>query len=91
MKRIEDVWPKILEYEGETFYTVKGRPCSYKVVGSQIVLLNTNRNIPKSNIERALEVANPTVSQFERMNLQGPSYIMAIIKDERILGNGVHK
>ncbi|MDD3417210.1 MAG: hypothetical protein PHY47_24980 [Lachnospiraceae bacterium] len=31
-----------------------------------------------------LTVINPTVSKFEAMNLQGPSYIYAIISDARI-------
>ena len=80
------IWNNILEHEGETFYTVTGKPCSYKILGNQIVLQNTNRNIPRSNIEKALAVINPSVSKFERINLQGPSYIMAIITDPRIKG-----
>ncbi len=78
------IWANIVKHEGEQFFTVTGRPCSYKISGNQIILLNTTRNIPRSNIERSLEVVNPTVSQFENMNLQGPSYIMAIITDPRI-------
>ena len=84
MNEYDRIWANIVNHEGEQFYTVTGRPCSYKISGNQIILLNTTRNIPRSNIERALEVVNPTVSQFERMNLQGPSYIMAIITDPRI-------
>lgn len=84
MSKYDRIWANIVKHAGEQFYTVKGRPCSYKISGNQIILLNTTRNIPRSNIERALDVVNPTVSQFERMNLQGPSYIMAIISDPRI-------
>jgi hypothetical protein len=84
MNDCDQIWTNILKHEGEQFYTITGRPCSYKISGNQIVLLNTNRNIPRSNIERALAVVNPTVSKFESMNLQGPSYIMAIITDPRI-------
>jgi len=78
------VWTNILDHEGEKFYTVTGEPCSYKISGNQIVLLNTNRNIPRSNIERALTIEKPTVSKLSAMNLQGPSYILAIITDPRI-------
>ena len=84
MNEYDRICANIVNHEGEQFYTVTGRPCSYKVSGNQIILLNTTRNIPRSNIERALEIVNPTVSQFERLNLQGPSYIMAIITDPRI-------
>lgn len=84
MNEIDQIWTNIINHQREQFYTVKGKACSYEISGNQIILLNTNRNIPKSNIERALSVINPTVSEFERMNLQGPSYIMAIITDSRI-------
>jgi hypothetical protein len=84
MNEYDRIWANIVNYEGEQFFTITGRPCSYKVFGNQIILPNTTRNIPRSNIERALEIVNPTVSQFERMNLQAPSYILAIITDPRI-------
>lgn len=84
MSEFDRIWTNILKHEGEEFYTVTGKPCSYRISGNQIVLLNTNRNISRSNIECALDVVNPTVSKLERMNLQGPSYIMAIITDSRI-------
>lgn len=80
----DKVWRNIVNHEGEQFHTVTGKICSYRISGNQIVLINTNRNIPKSNIEQALTVVNPTVSKLESMNLQGPSYIMAIITDPRI-------
>ena len=78
------IWTNISNHQGEELNTVRGRTCSYKIAGNQIVLLNTNRNIPRSNIEQALAVINPTVSKLEAMNLQGPSYILAIINDPRI-------
>jgi hypothetical protein len=84
MNEYDKIWANIVKHEGEQFYTVTGRPCYYKISGNQIILLNTTRNIPRSNIERALDVVNPKVSQLERMNLQGPSYILAIIGDPRI-------
>jgi len=84
MSEFDRIWTNILKHEGEEFYTVTGKPCSYRISGNQIVLLNTNRNISRSNIECALDVVNPTVSKLESMNLQGPSYIMAIITDSRI-------
>lgn len=78
------IWTNILNPQGEEFHTVRGKTYSYKFSGNQLVLLNTNRNIPRRNIEQALTVINPTVSKFEEMNLQGPSYIFAIISDPRI-------
>ncbi|MBS5934153.1 MAG: hypothetical protein KIC94_14935 [Clostridiales bacterium] len=78
------IWTNILNHQGEEFHTVRGKTCSYKISGNHIVLLNTNRTIPRSNIEQAITVINPTVSKFNSMNLQGSSYIFAIISDSRI-------
>lgn len=69
MSEFDKVWSNILKHEGEEFYTVTGKPCSYRISGNQVVLLNTNRNISRSNIERALGVVDPTVSKLESMNL----------------------
>lgn len=81
---INSVWNNIIKYEGQKFYTKRGIECTYIIKGEQIVLQNTNRNIPRSNIEKAIAVDNPSVYKFEKLNLQGPSYIYAIITDERI-------
>lgn len=81
MKDNDCIWINILNHQGEEFHTVRGKTCSYKISGNQLVLLNTNRNISRSNIEQSLTVINPTVSKFEAMNFQGPSYIFAIISE----------
>ena len=84
---IDKIWNNIIKYQGEQFFTtVKKKPFSYIVNGNSIVLQNTNRIIPRSNVERALEINSPTVSKFVGMNLQGPSYLLAIITDNRIIG-----
>lgn len=84
MNNFESIWKNICDHEKEIFYTKRHRPCSYKVSGNQLILLNTTRNIPRSNFERALTVDDPSPSKFQRLNLQGPSYIYAIITDPRI-------
>lgn len=81
---IETIWKRIKMYEGETFYTKTGCPYTYHVRNHIMVLENTNRNIPIGDFEKALAVANPGVVEFQRMNLQGPSYIYGIITDYRI-------
>jgi hypothetical protein len=81
---IDKIWHKIRAHEGEVFYTKTGKPFTYHTKGSLIVLENTNRNIPIGNIEKALSVINPSVVEFQRMNLQGPSYLYGIITDSRI-------
>lgn len=78
------IWNNIIKCQGELFFTtVEKKPFSYIVKENSIVLQNTNRIIPRSNVEKALEVQSPTVSDLN--NLQGPSYLLAIITDSRIV------
>lgn len=81
---IETVWPKIVLHAGEVFYTKRGIPYTYHIRDQALVLENTNRSIPYKNFETALNITNPSPSQFTRLNLQGPAYIYGIITDERI-------
>ena len=81
---IETVWARIIEHSGEVFYTKRGIPYTYHIRNHQLILENTNRNIPYSNFETALTVVNPNIVKFEHLNLQGPSYIYGIITDDRI-------
>lgn len=82
---VELIWSRIKANSGEVFYTKTGRPYTYHVNNQTVVLENTNRNIPMSNFEKALAVANPSVVEFNRLNLQGSSYIYGIITDPRII------
>jgi hypothetical protein len=81
---IEQVWRNIKAHEGETFFTKKGKEFTYHMTDRLVILENTNRNIPIGNFEKAIGVTNPSVVAFQKMNLQGPSYIYGIITDERI-------
>ena len=78
------IWSRIVAHAGEIFYTKRGISYTYHVRNHLVVLENTNRNIPYSNFETALTVTNPNIVKFERLNLQGPSYIYGIITDPRI-------
>ena len=82
---IEFIWKRIRMFEGETFYTKNGCPYSYHTTNRILVLENTNRNIPIGDFEKALAVEKPSVVGFQRLNLQGPSYIYGIITDPRII------
>ena len=81
---IQTMWERIVAHAGEEFHTKRGIPYTYHVRNRQLILENTNRKIPYSNFETALSVVNPNIVKFERLNLQGPSYIYGIITDERI-------
>lgn len=83
MTNIEIVWSKIKEYEGETFSQIRGGVFTYKIHGNYILPDRTNVQISKKHIEKAL-VHYPLQNTVRIQNLRGPSYIYAIIMDERI-------
>jgi len=83
---IDNVWDRIIRYEGDLFHTVRGLPFTYKVVRNAIITDRTNRSLTKSNIEKALQylpVKNP--GQITNA-VQGSSYVYALLTDVRIIG-----
>lgn len=82
-KKIDRVWNNILKHEGEAFYTITKIEYRY-VVKDNYILVNDDprRRITKANLEKALEIVNPTPS---KINLRGQSYIYGIITDSRIV------
>ena len=83
LKNIEKVRDNICKHEGEAFYTITNIEYNY-VVKDNYLLINNDfrRRISKSNLEKALEIENPTPS---KINLRGQSYIYGIITDHRII------
>lgn len=80
----EFIWNRIKQNEGQIFYTVTNRPCSYEFRDTYLKLLNTNRCIPKTQIEQAWLMKAKQPSEIS--DFMAPSYIIAIITDKRIIG-----
>ena len=86
MQRIDIVLMNLRRYAGEKFYTVKGKEFTYKMRGDTIVLQNTNRQIPRSNLELVLSGPFPrNVGEMQRLGVQGPSYLYALLTAPRIM------
>lgn len=83
---IEAVWARIVTHEGEEFRQKQGRRFTYVVTGNRLNLSTTNRNLPKSQFAQALALV-PLNGPGEIQDLQGPSYLYAILMDERIRAN----
>lgn len=81
---IAPVWRRICSCAGQTFRTPRGMTYSYQIFQQQICMNNTNCAIPRSDVAKALTVPNPTVLRFQKMKLQGPSYLLGILSDSRI-------
>ncbi len=77
------VWQRIAEHAGESFRLKRAKRFTYEVTGNTLRPSTTNRNIPRKDVEEAfgrLPVGGPG----ELQDLQGPSYIYAILTDERV-------
>ena len=80
---ISKVWKKITDCAGQTFHTKTGVPFSYHIRNEYIYLENTNRAIPKRQVEESLSIRSDFVSDYKKF--QGAAYLFGILHDERIL------
>jgi len=80
-----DVWARICACEGEVFHQKRGQPFMYSIIGSSLFPSTTNRMLPRSQFEEALKRL-PVSGPGELNDLQGPSYLYAILTDHRIAG-----
>lgn len=80
---IETVWSRIVAYQGETFRQMRGKEFQYRVAGNSINLSTTNRSISKSTFAQALNFV-PLPDTTLVQHLQAPSYLYAILMDNRI-------
>jgi hypothetical protein len=83
MTEIDTVWTRINSHAGETFRQVRGGEFRYRVEGDCVIPNRTNRQLPKSHFEKALR-RMPVTGPGELQDLQGPSYLYAILTDPRI-------
>jgi len=76
-------WQRVQQHAGEAFTTVTGKEFRYSAAAGSVQMQTTNRMLPRSDFEKALDrmpVAGPSALQ----DLQGPSYIYAILNDPRV-------
>ena len=83
MTGFEKVWNRIKAHEGETFTQIRGGEFTYEVSGNTVIPDRTNRIFPRSNFEKAFDLV-PLENTTQVQHLQGPSYIYAIMMDDRI-------
>lgn len=77
------MWAKVQQHSGEMFRTVTGKEFRFEAHSGGVDMLTTNRTLPRSAFEQAftrMPVSGPGALQ----DLQGPSYIYAILTDPRV-------
>ena len=83
MATFEVVWARIQAHQGEVFHQVRGGEFTYAVSGNAVHPDRTTRDLHKSQFEKALERV-PVAGPGDLQDLQGPSYLYAILTDPRI-------
>jgi hypothetical protein len=79
----EVVWKRIETEAGKDFALMRGAPFTYAVSHGAVHPSRTNHQIPKSHFEKAL-VLVPLKNTAVVQDLRGPSFIYAILMDERV-------
>lgn len=80
-----EIWRQIVALEGQPFRQKAGKPFSYRVRGNAIVPSTTTRLLSRSQFAQAYERL-PVAGPGQLSDLQGPSYLYAILTDPRIFG-----
>lgn len=84
MISVEELWRRMKQYEGIEFTQMRGKQFTYLVKGDEIIPSTTDWAIPKEHFKKALErLPLKNMAPLQR-DLIGPSYIFAIMNDERI-------
>jgi hypothetical protein len=85
MTTIDQVWNNIKTNQNEVFHQIRGQSFSYIVQGNAVRPSATNRSISKGDFEKAISRL-PLRNTVTIQDLQGPSYVFALLNDERIVG-----
>jgi hypothetical protein len=84
---IDAIWKRIIELEGETFYTARGLAFTYKVIDKDKIMPyrdgNTRWTINKNLIEKAMTFPKYSGTEFNK-TIIASSYVAGILNDKRI-------
>ncbi len=80
---IDELWARINSFKGKVFHQVRGGEFTYTIERDYLQLSRTNQAISKNELKKALELV-PLKNTTPVQHLRAPSYIYAILMDERI-------
>ena len=76
-------WARVQQHSGETFRTITGKEFRYEARPGGVEMLTTSRMLPRSSFEEAF-ARMPVPGPGALQDLQGPSYLYAILTDPRV-------
>ena len=82
-RSISEVWQRIVAHAGEEFRLIGGKTFTYDVHGNYLRPAGRVRHLSRTNFEKALARV-PLNNTGSVRDLQGPSYVFAILMDRRV-------
>ncbi len=83
MTSFDTVWHRIVTLQGRDVLPEEGQSFRNGMSGNSVVPSTTNRQLPRSHFARAYE-RSPIDGPGQLQDLQGPSYLYAILTDARV-------
>ena len=80
---IDELWKRLRDHEGEAFTQIRGGQFTYSITKNALLPDRTDWVIPRNHLAEALSLV-PLASTVPVQHLFGPSYIYAVLMDERI-------
>jgi hypothetical protein len=80
---VDDVWRRIAAHAGEDFTLRRGGVFQYEIFEGYLRPVGRVRHLSRTNFGKALPRL-PLTNTTDVSDLQGPSYVFAILMDDRI-------
>lgn len=84
MPPFEVIWQRIVALQGEQFVTKAGLPFEYRIEGDALYPSRTEYRLSRNNVEKAYALAPLPGPGAINRTIRGPSYIWAILHDQRV-------
>jgi hypothetical protein len=79
-----EIWKRIVSFENEEFRTISNLPFTYEICGNTLFTNRTDYNLSKADFAKAYDLVPINSPAVITKLVRGPSYIWAILHDERI-------
>ena len=85
MAGFEEVWTRIQQHAGETFYLLGGMTFTYEVRADQLQPSASEHPIPRRDFERVYAMGKiPTQRALKSMGFAGAPFLFSILTDRRL-------
>ncbi len=79
-----EIWKRIVACENEEFRTISNLPFTYEINGNTLFTNRPDYNLSKTDFAKEYDLVPINNSSVIIKLVRGPSYIWAILHDERI-------